>query len=238
MPAAPAGYKLLFSQDFSKSAALGSFTKAYPGYSGYDGGLDTSKGAGRPANQVGVWNNDATSSVSDGVYNCHLFTKGAQPQICALTPTPNGQYWGGQMYGRYSVRFKSDKLPGYKIAWLLWPQSDDWNQGEIDFPEGALDDSITGSVHNVRGNPGQNAYFVDTKKPMTDWQTATIDWRPGRVTFILDDQSWTTTDPSGIPTHPMRWALQAETQISSQAPSASVAGDLQIDWLAGYSYTG
>lgn len=237
VPAAPAGYTTLFSQTFDKNAALGSFTKTYPGYSGYDGGTDTSRTAGRSADRTGLWNNSTTSSVSNGVYNCHLFTQGSRPQVCALTPTPNGSYWSGQMYGRYSVRFKTDKVPGYKIAYLLWPSSDNWNDGEIDFPEGDLDGSITGSVHNVKGNPSQNAYWVDTKAGMSQWQTATIDWRPGRVTFMLGDQSWTTTDQSGIPTKPMRWALQAETQIAAQAPSTSAAGDLQIDWLAAYSYT-
>ena len=47
---------------------------------------------------------------------------------------------GSLLYGRYAVRFKIDPVPGFKVAWLLWPASENWPQdGEIDFPEGDLD---------------------------------------------------------------------------------------------------
>ena len=54
--------------------------------------------------------------------------------------------WQRQAFGRFSVRFRSDPLPGYKAAWLLWPESDNWNEGEIDFPEGGLDSTMWGFI--------------------------------------------------------------------------------------------
>lgn len=42
----------------------------------------------------------------------------------------------GLVYGRYVIRFEADPVPGYKPAWLLWPDSNDWSDAEIDFPEG------------------------------------------------------------------------------------------------------
>jgi hypothetical protein len=56
----------------------------------------------------------------------HASRSGAR--VSALTPPIPGQ-----LYGRYSVRFRSDSIPGYKIAWLLWPTSENWVQGEVDF---------------------------------------------------------------------------------------------------------
>lgn len=174
----------------------------------------------------------------DGVFDCRVHTEGQRPQVCALTPAIGGRSWSGQMYGRYAVRFKTDPVPGYKIAWLLWPSSNDWSQGEIDFPEGSLNGSISGSSHDVNGNPSRNAWYVDTRTEMNRWRTATIEWKPGRITYTLDSQSWTTTDSSALPRNPMRWALQTETEISSQAPAQSAQGHVMIDWLAAYSWQG
>lgn len=230
--ATPAGWEPIFEQTFDKDAAVGSFGSAYPGYSGYNGGTDTSRTAGRASDKTGLWNNQTTSSVHDGLYDCRLHTEGGRPQVCALTPSQSGQ-----TYGRYTVRFKTDPTPGYKIAYLLWPDTDRWSDGEIDFPEGSLDGTISGSVHDSQGNPSRNAYWVDTKKRMNTWQTATIEWTPGRVSFVLDGESWTTTDPSGMPRGSMHWALQAETEIQAQAPDPSTQGHIYIDWLAGYRYT-
>ncbi|MGN6446092.1 glycoside hydrolase family 16 protein [Amnibacterium sp.] len=234
-PSAPAGWTPLLEQDFATPAPLGSFAAVYPGWSWYDGMTETSRETARPRGQVGVWNSATTMSVSNGMLDCHLHTAGEQPQVCALTPTPDGQQWHGQLYGRYSVRFRADAVPGFKIAWLLWPDSDQWNQGEIDFPEGSLDGPITGSSHRTDGDPADFAWFVDTGTRMQAWHTATIDWEPGRLTFLLDGQSWTTTDPLALPRVPMRWALQAETEIIDTPPARSAQGDILIDWVAAWS---
>jgi hypothetical protein len=229
------GWKQVFAQDFSTAAPLGRFASAYPGWAGYDGSKDTSKGLGRPASQQGVYDSATTSSVANGIYDCYLHTQGGTPQVCALTPALGGKFWNGQRYGRYSVRFKIDDVPGYKIAWLLWPSSNQWSQGEIDFPEADLDSTATATAHQV-GNPSHNEYWVNTGVRLTGWHTATIEWVPGKVTFDLDGSTWQTTKPAALPTNPMRWALQAETQLSAKAPSASAAGHIDIDWLTAYQY--
>ncbi len=238
VPSAPAGWTPLIEQQFNRPAPLGHFADAYPGWSWYDGMTETSRQTSRPRGQVGVWNSATTMQVKDGMLDCHLYTSGEQPQVCALTPTPNGQQWHGQLYGRYSVRFRADAVPGYKIAWLLWPDSDIWSQGEIDFPEAPLDAPITGSSHRTDGAPADFAWFVATATRMQDWHTATIDWEPGRLTFLLDGQSWTTTDPVALPKVPMRWTLQAETDITAAPPPRTAQGDIQIDWVAAWSRSG
>jgi hypothetical protein len=52
------------------------------------------------------------------------------------------------------VRFRADLLPGYKIAWLLWPDAYSeglatWPQdGEVDFPEGDLAGGFWAFMHS------------------------------------------------------------------------------------------
>lgn len=228
-------WRQVLRQDFTKDARTGRFDAAYPGWSGYDGITDTSRQTARPADQRGLWSNRTTVRVRNGLLECDIHTSGVTPQVCAITPTRTGRWWEGSMYGRYSVRFRADRMPGYKIAWLLWPQGDDWNCGEIDFPEGSLAGTATGAAHRL-GAPESTPFFVDTRTRMTAWHTATISWRPGRVTYRLDDRTWSTTNPSVVPTHPMRWALQAESRISAKAPDRAVRGRIQIDWLTEYRW--
>ena len=217
------GWRLKLSEDFNKNAPLGSFASTYPGWSGYDGGHDTSGN--------GTYNSATTTSVSGGVLDKNLHTQNGSPQVMALTVPGSAQ-----TYGRYAVRFKTDSIPGYKVAWLLWPSSENWSQGEIDFPEADLDGSVGGFSHDVNGTPSRNAWGIDSGTAIdSGWHTAVVEWTPDRLTFNLDDKSWSTTDRSALPKDPMRWVLQTETSLDGKMPSSSVSGHIDIDWVAMWS---
>lgn len=219
------GWKQVFTDDFSTNVAAGSFPGAYAAkWTSYHGFYDTFG--------TGYYDRSAIS-VQNGTMDLHLRTQNGRPIAAAPAPIVT-RAWEGQTYGRFSVRFKSDSLPGYKAAWLLWPDSDNWNQGEIDFPEGGLSSTIWGFNHCV-GNPSSNCYYVDTKASFTSWHTATIEWMPGRLNYILDGRTVGTTT-SSVPTSKMHWVLQTETDGSR--PSASTAGHVLIDWVTVYTYTG
>jgi hypothetical protein len=228
--AVPAGdlpnWHLVLSQDFNQNAALGQFSSVYKGWAGYDGAHDTSG--------HGTYDSGATTTVQGGVLDEYLHSAGGSPRVMALTPPTAGK---NQTYGRYAVRFRSDLISGYKIAWLLWPSNDDWSQGELDFPEADLDQTIQGYAHDVTGSPSRNAWDVSTGASMTAWHTAVLEWSPAGLTYTLDGQSWHTSDTSAIPRNPMDWVLQAETSESGAAPNSSSAGHINIDWVAAWAAT-
>lgn len=231
-------WRQIIAQDFSTPVALGRFDKVYSGWAGYDRNRDSSRGH-RPLATQGLWNSKTTSSVKNGVFHCDLHTEGTTPQVCALTPTVTGRWWEGAMYGRYSVRFKADSTPDYKIAWLIWPSSNIWAQGELDFPEGYLNGTITAAAHALGDDPAPTPFFRDTGVRMQAWHTATTEWTPGRVTYILDGKRvGTTTDPAVVPTHPMRWALQAESRLTAKAPDPDLHAHISVDWVAQWSWKG
>jgi hypothetical protein len=67
----------------------------------------------------------------------------------------NGNY--SSTYGRYSVRFKADSaMPGYGGVFQLWPSSQVWAEGEMDFPEGSYEGSLNLYHHRVGSNLEQN----------------------------------------------------------------------------------
>lgn len=227
------GWTHKFTQDFNTNATLGQFRAVYgAAWDGYNGYEDTSRNLGRPAGQRGLYSASKTVTVQNSILDVYVHTEGVQPYVFALTPPDTRQ-----LYGRYAVRFRSDLVQGYKVAWLLWPDSEDWVEGEIDFPEADLGTNINGFSHDITGNPRINAWVVNTNTSMQQWHTAVIEWTPTVLRFKLDNQTWQTTNPKAIPTKSMHWVLQTETHLSSTPPPVSAAGHVQIDWVAGWAYS-
>lgn len=131
------GWKQAFVDDFVTPVPAGSFPGPYAvKWTSYHGFRDT----------FGIAYYDRSAiSVQSGMMDLFLHTRSGTPIGAAPVPIVT-KVWQRQAFGRFSVRFRSDPLPGYKAAWLLWPESDNWNEGEIDFPEGGLDSTMWGFI--------------------------------------------------------------------------------------------
>ena len=217
------GWKQVFTDDFTANAAQGQFNSVYGSkWSTYSGFRDTWGNGWFDRNYI---------SAQNGVLDYDL--KVVNGKAISYAPSPIvTQAWKGQTYGRFSARFRSDAVAGYKTAWLLWPDSNNWQQGEIDFPEGGLTGTMFGFNHCV-GNASVNCYWTNTGKTYTDWHTVTIEWMPNKINYIVDGQVLGTTTTS-VPSVPMHWMLQTETEQTG--PAATAAGHLQIDWVSVYTY--
>lgn len=217
------GWHQTYVEDFGKAAPTGSFVSTYGAHWGAydDGWKDTSKN--------GTYMPSKVLSVHNGVLDYSVHSENGQHLVSA----PFVKQTFGQVYGRYSVRFRSDALAGYKTAFLLWPDSERWpDDGEIDFPEGNLDSSISGFAHNASAAGGQ--VEVTTGATYAQWHTATIEWAPGKVTFALDGKVMGGSTHN-VPATAMHWVLQTETALDGSAPANNVAGHVLIDWVALYT---
>ncbi len=220
------GWHQVYAEDFGTAAPLGGFPG--PAYQEHwstylDGWKDTSRN--------GTYMPSKVLSVHDGVLDYDIHTENGVHLVSAPVLK---QTWG-QTYGRYSVRFTADQLPGYKTAWLLWPDSGTWpNDGEIDFPEGDLGagGTIGAFSHYASATGGQDAFGSNASS--AQWHTATIEWAPGKVTFLLDD-SVLGVSTHAVPATAMHWVLQTETALSGGAPADSVRGHVLVDWVALYT---
>jgi len=224
------GWRQIFTDDFTTDVPLGSFPAAVAAkWSAYpDGWHDTSGN--------GTYSPSTVISVQDGMMNLHLHTEDGVHMVSAPVPKlPDAVgSGGGLLYGRYTIRFRADPVPGYKTAWLLWPDSEDWPQdGEIDFPEGDLDGTISAFMHRQDGTSGgdQDAYSTSATYP--PWHTAVIEWTAAQCRFILDGDI-IGTSTSRIPSTPMHWVIQTETSLGGSEPDDAAEGDVQIDWVAVY----
>lgn len=222
------GWTQIFTDDFTTDVPLGSFPTTSNGrWSSYPTPWRDSSG-------FGAYSTAKVVSVSGGLLRKHLFYDGDY-RVAAITPIfANGSPY--QLYGRYAIRFRADAVPGYKAAWLLWPQSEVWpRDGEIDFPEGSFTGTIEGFVHHQGATSAGDQDAYSTTARWTDWHTAVIEWAPGSVKFYLDG-TLVGHSTSRIPNTPMRWVIQTETNISSTPPPTDAAGDVLIDWVAVWSY--
>ena len=174
--------------------------------------------------------NQKIISAHDGYLDLNLHSENGRAQGAAPVPLVNGA-WGGQVYGRYTVRFKADALPGYGTGWLLWPDSNNWNDGEIDYPESELTNTIKGYNHTV-GNPAHNDLVFDTGISYLNWHTATIEWTSSKITYLLDGKVVSSSTTS-IPRKALHWVLQTAT--TGGQPAASTKGHLLIDWVSIYT---
>ena len=224
------GWRQVFVDDFATRVRLGSFGPATsPRWRPYPyPWRDTSKN-GTYWPQKGL-------SVHDGVLDIWLHTENVNGIATHIVNAPQPVLRGvsrGQLYGRYAIRFKADPVPGYKTAWLLWPDSGGRREGEIDFPEGNLDGTFSAYVHPKDGE-GSDQYVYPTGATYGSWHTAVIEWLPDRCTFILDGKVIGIAT-SGIPDTPMHWVIQTETQLNDEAPDDTASGHVYIDWVAAYA---
>jgi hypothetical protein len=234
-------WKQVFAEDFTKSAALGSWASdcdankiVYTGATGTQWRaypkcyLDTY--------QKRPYRSDAVLSVHDGMLDYWLHTVDGRPAGANPSPVmPNGSQY--QTYGRYEARIKqtTTNLSHYHQAWLLWPMNDaDWQCAETDFPESSMNSSNANAYAHYGCNGAQDYYSKTLDK--TQWHTYTMEWLPGKRNFYIDGILIGTTT-NQVWSGPQRWQLQTETNTSCESSNTCTqSGNLLVDWVTVYSY--
>jgi len=174
-------------------------------------------------------------SVHGGVLDFNLRTENGVHLVSAPWPkVPGGTGTkGGHMTGRYEIRFRADAVPGYKFVSILWPDLDNnLRYGEIDFPEGDLNEQFMAFTHRTSASSSSDQDWFKTNADASTWHTAVIERKAGSVTYTLDGlligQS-----TSRLPSSEMGWVLQAETSLNYATGNAA-SGHIYVDWVAVY----
>ncbi|TNM67477.1 glycoside hydrolase family 16 protein [Streptomyces sp. NP160] len=214
-----AGWHQVFTDGFDTDVPEGSFSSSAYGdrWHAYDGFPDTF--------EVGAYSDDVLS-VSGGALRMRWRTEGGVPLVSGIVPLVDGR-WGGHVGGRYSVRFRSEAASrGYHAAFLAWPDSNVWDEGEIDFAEGALDGGVR-AYHHCPGDPEAHCGSAETTAPWSEWHVATVEWTPSGVTYFLDGVRLMRS--SDVPVDPMHLVLQGYVRPGWDATRDAV---VQVDWVS------
>jgi hypothetical protein len=216
-------------EDFTVAAGPGAVRAAYPSMALYPEG----SGGGK-------YLADQTVTVHDSIFDIqvrHIGTVDAGAAMAVLTPDPSGT-WIGWTGGRFAFRFRADpSAVGYGGVFQLWPTSNVWGEGEMDFPEGAFDSGINLYHHEVGANPQNNYTVAQGLGSWDPWRVAVIEWVPGvSARYYLDGNLvGEVTNPAQVATTAHNFVVQtaAHTDTADGAPDAST-GHFQIDWIVIY----
>jgi hypothetical protein len=128
--------------------------------------------------------------------------------------------------GKFSMRARATGGDGNGVAVMLWPGSDVWSHGEIDYPEGNFEDGP--SVHHHSMVPGEESSAESWHPGVSwrDWHTYSTEWIPGAsVRYLLDD-AVVATVTEHVPTAPHRYMFQVGDW--------GAPGTFEIDWVTTY----
>lgn len=223
-------WKPVHAEDFLKTCAEGSFLTTYPAMRAYPiGYTDTSKrGQYDPS----------IMSVSNSVMSKRLHTDAAGVHhVCALVPPidpTSTDKWGAAASANITFRMRADVMPTYKLAWMLWPSSNNGiRDGEIDFLEGNFNGNTTVFMHRQDAvKPGDQAVYA-IPVSIHEWHTYNVQWIAGQSLTVSVDGTTLFTETSLVPATPMRCILQTETGLLGDTPTISptVTGLVQLDWI-------
>jgi hypothetical protein len=221
------GWTQIFFDDFSLDAPIGTFLNsnyinkwdAYP-----DGWVDSSYGTYSPTK---------TLSAVNGTMDIYVHSEngihfGCVPMV--RLRGPNVSAGEGILYGKFSYRLRYDTMPGYHIAWNLFPDSNFYSDGEIVCPE-IYTDGTESRCQNVEPVTDISDFF-EMSGNLTLWHTYTIEWTPGKVIFYLDDIAFgnATTKVANTSLH---WIFQTESDGQGE-PLNLTEGHIQVDWVVAY----
>ncbi len=232
----PTGWTRIFTEDFITPVPLGSFPgsqygskwSVYP----YDWPDSSRNGRYHPARVFEVKN----VANANGVLDYWLHWDSQLGQFLVGAPLPILPGGSDKSSLAWEVRFRVDTMPGFKMAWLTWPQSGVWpRDGEIDFPEGDFSQgaALEGFMHRQNGANGGDQDYRDTGHDMTEpvWHTCRTEWIGNTsCKFFYNGVQVGATITSRVPNTPMHLVFQCETTLAGYRPSTSTQGHVQLDY--------
>ena len=236
--AAPAGWRRVTTSTFSETTPLG----RWPGPIAATAWQNRAAGA-KDSSGRGTYDSSRTVSEANGMLDIWIHS---EKEGVRGVHDPSGQRYvaaivsklGPTNGARISVCMRADVIPGYKLAYLLWPSEGTGNSlGEIDFPEGKLTGlpaTAKAFMHYApKPSSGKMQDWYDTGVAMQGWHVYTVEWNPKAspryAKFYLDGRL-IGHSTNYVPWVTMRFIMQHETFMANQALPAPAQGHVQVDW--------
>lgn len=197
-----------FSETFDTDAPAGKFASVYAqSWQPYPDGMS------------GKYYSGQVISAHDGVMDVTLDGKRGAAGTFG-TPTDAWSHQGGT----FAVRAKATGGAGNGAAFMLWPTSNIWADGEIDYPEGNFDDAPHVFHHSMTPGQEATAQHIATGVDWRDWHTYSETWVPGKsITYSVDGRVLGTITHD-VPTSEHRYMFQVGNY--------GQPGHLLIDWVS------
>ncbi|WP_165922302.1 glycoside hydrolase family 16 protein [Pseudonocardia endophytica] len=143
-----------------------------------------------------------------------------------------GIAWGqDQQYGKWEMRAKFPKGDKqYHPVLLLWPQSGDGTNGEVDFSEtNSAADDTSFFLHYGGGAQKTEKKALD----IAQWHNYAVEITPNGVRGYIDGVQWfSSTDPGTFPSGPVHPTIQLDYFPDGGSPQPS---EMQVAWMRQYN---
>jgi hypothetical protein len=229
---APSGWRRVMSDSFGENIPLGEWAR--PGGTWeYPGGVWRARVAGwKDSSGRGTYNSMKTTSQHDGLLDVWVHSEDGVRYVSA--PIPLVGDTSGQ---RISLCMRADDIPGYKVAFLLWPSEGPGNyHGESNFPEGRLLTTATAHAfmhYDPEPASGKSQDAYDSNEQLQGWHALTIEWEPSgnTVSFLMDGHLVGRSERQEVPNGPMHYVMQIETYLGTEPLPPPAAGHVLLDWF-------
>jgi hypothetical protein len=150
-------------------------------------------------------------------------------------------------YGRIEARIKLPTGSGAWPAWWMVGATGSWPaSGEIEVLEHRPGPEPDEGYHGVVGNTSDGTFWAQ-RTAVTDvggggWHTYGIDWRPGRIAFLVDGATTWTRTPADVP-ESARWPFDEAFGLLLNVAVGNWAGvpdpaqfpaQMLVDWVRVY----
>ena len=204
------GWQQVTAEDFLTPATSAQFTTTY-------------QNSWFPYDDGGKYYRSAVSA-DNGLMNITL--NGLTGAAGVFGPPSNRM---GHMYGKYSICFKAVGADRNGTAIMVWPSSNVWGDGEVDYPEGNFDATLQVFQHGVGCTQCYAADGFNTGITWRDWHVASTEWTPSGVKYFLDG-GLIKTVTHDIPINNHRFTIQMAPNDSN-----ALTGNFYIDWVGMYA---
>jgi beta-glucanase (GH16 family) len=159
-----------------------------------------------------------------------------------LRITARGNVSGGmghevdQLYGRWEFRARTEKGRGRGAAILLWPKTENKDDGELDMMEVPREDR-TEAHFVIHFSPQNKTAGSKVTGDFSQWHTFAMEWLPNRITWFVDGvKQFETVDKNVIPKVPMHLTIQLdmgpfEEWIPAADATTPAEVSLWVDWV-------
>jgi hypothetical protein len=229
---APTGWQRAMSDTFDEDIPLGEWGRPRGRWEEPGGNWRARPAGYRDSSGRGTYNSMKTTSQHDGLLDIWVHSEGSTRYVAAPISLV-GHTWGQ----RISICMRADAIPGYKLAFLLWPNAGEGNErGEIDFPENKLSSPSASPYAFMHYDPepssGKKQDAYRSGVAISEWHVYTIAWRPqsGYCEFYVDGRL-IGRSARFVPSAQMRYIMQVETYMSGDALPAPAQGHVLVDWV-------
>lgn len=132
--------------------------------------------------------------------------------------------------GMFTIRARATGGTGNGVAVMLWPSSNVWADGEVDYPEGNFEDTAHVYQHSMTAGQEASAQSYTTGIDWSDWHTYSEEWIPGKSMKYYLDGVLVFSTTTNVPTAPHRYMFQVGDW--------GAAGHFDVDWVTTYDYGG